>query len=63
MLQPEYRPAGLNLDYIYTTDYIIKHGEDGVYTLYIEDEPEMIFMSVEEIEHLGLHYDAQNDEK
>ena len=37
--------------------------EDGVYTLYIEDEPEMIFMSVEEIEHLGLHYDAQNDEK
>ena len=63
VLQPEYRPPGLNLDYIYTTDYIIKHGEDGVYTLYIEDEPEMIFMSVEEIEHLGLHYDAQNDEK
>ena len=63
VLQPEYRPPGLNLDYIYTTDYIIKHGEDSVYTLYIEDEPEMIFMSVEEIEHLGLHYDAQNDEK
>ena len=40
-----------------------EHGEDSVYTLYIEDEPEMIFMSVEEIEHLGLHYDAQNDEK
>ena len=63
VVQPEYRPPGLNLDYIYTTDYIIKHGEDSVYTLYIEDEPEMIFMSVEEIEHLGLHYDAQNDEK
>ena len=63
VLQPEYRPPGLNFDYIYTTDYIIKHGEDGVYTLYIEDEPEMIFMSVEEIEHLGLHYDLQNDEK
>lgn len=56
VLQPAYRPQGLNLEYIYNADYIIK-AENGGYTLYIEDEPEMIFMSLEEIDRLGLQYE------
>lgn len=56
VLQPAYRPQGLNLEHIYNADYIIKPENDG-YTLYIDDEPEMIFMSLEEINRLGLQYE------
>ena len=56
VLQPEYKPPELNLEHIYNTDYVIEY-EDDSYTLYIDDEPEMIFMSLEEIDRLGLQYE------
>lgn len=56
MLQPAYRPQGLNLEYICNADYVIEY-ENDLYTLYIDDKPEMVFMSLEEINRLGLHYE------
>ena len=58
VLQPAYRPQGLNLEYICNADYVIEYkDDDDLYTLYIEDKPEMVFMSLEEINRLGLHYE------
>lgn len=56
VLQPAYRPQGLNLEYICNADYVIEY-ENDLYTLYIDDKPEMVFMSLEEINRLGLHYE------
>lgn len=62
VLQPAYRPPEIELSFIYDADYSIVP-EDGGYMYYLDDEPLIFFQSLEEIEMMGLHYDAQNDEK
>lgn len=62
VLQPEYRPPEVDLSIIHDADYVIVP-EDGGYMYYLDDEPFIFFRSIEEIEMMGLHYDAQNDEK
>ena len=62
VLQPEYKPPEVDLSIIYDADYVIVP-EDGGYMYYLDDEPFIFFQSIEEIEMMGLHYDAQNDEK
>lgn len=62
VLQPEYRPPEVDLSFIHDADYVIVP-EDGGYMYYLDDEPFIFFQSIEEIEMMGLHYDAQNDEK
>ena len=62
VLQPAYRPQGLNLEYICNADYVIEY-ENDLYTLYIDDKPEMVFMSLEEINRLGLQYEEVNMDK
>ena len=62
VLQPEYEPPEVDLSIIYDADYVIVP-EDGGYMYYLDDEPFIFFRSIEEIEMMGLHYDAQNDEK
>ena len=62
VLQPEYEPPEVDLSIIYDADYVIVP-EDGGYMYYLDDEPFIFFQSIEEIEMMGLHYDAQNDEK
>lgn len=62
VLQPAYRLPEIELSFIYDADYSIVL-EDGGYMYYLDDEPLIFFQSLEEIEMMGLHYDAQNDEK
>ena len=62
VLQPEYKPPEVDLSFIHDADYVIVP-EDGGYMYYLDDEPFIFFQSIEEIEMMGLHYDAQNDEK
>ena len=62
VLQPAYKPPEVDLSFIHDADYVIVP-EDGGYMYYLDDEPFIFFRSIEEIEMMGLHYDAQNDEK
>ena len=62
VLQPAYKPPEVDLSFIHDADYVIVP-EDGGYMYYLDDEPFIFFQSIEEIEMMGLHYDAQNDEK
>ena len=58
VLQPAYKPPEVDLSFIHDADYVIVP-EDGGYMYYLDDEPFIFFRSIEEIEMMGLHYDAQ----